>query len=104
MLWFPLVVLLIEKFGQLVDAVAASVPIKSGLPDDITRLPKNSQSVDPLTPSQIIFLNTVTNVQQPGIHGARNQFGLHGSQTPRITAQNLHEIDWTQIDRRTEDG
>lgn len=27
-----------------------------------------------------------------------------GNQTPRITAQNLRELDWTQIDRRIEDG
>ena len=61
-------------------------------------------SVNPLTLSQAIFLNTVTNVQQPGISANRNIYGLPGNQTPRITAQNLRELDWTQIDRRAEDG
>uniref|UniRef100_A0A914DAQ5 Uncharacterized protein n=1 Tax=Acrobeloides nanus TaxID=290746 RepID=A0A914DAQ5_9BILA len=31
-------------------------------------------------------------------------FGLPGNQTPRITSQNLREIDWTQVDRRSEEG
>uniref|UniRef100_A0AC34FVY7 Uncharacterized protein n=1 Tax=Panagrolaimus sp. ES5 TaxID=591445 RepID=A0AC34FVY7_9BILA len=61
-------------------------------------------SVNPLTTSQIVFLNTVSNVQQPGVATNRNIYGMPGYQTPRITAQMLREIDWTQIDRRAEDG
>ncbi|KAI1729752.1 AMOP domain-containing protein [Ditylenchus destructor] len=68
------------------------------------QLDNQRQAINPLTPSQIIFLNTVTNVQQPGVQMSRNMFNLPGNQTPRITAQNLRELDWTQIDRRIEDG
>lgn len=87
-----------KVYGQAVN----SQPIKPPSLDEQRRRPQGS--VEPLTNSQIIFLNTVSNVQQPGIHTFRNQYGLPGSQTPRVTAQNLHEIDWTQVDRRAEDG
>ena len=61
-------------------------------------------AISPLTLSQTVFLNTVTNVQQPRVAGNRNIYGLPGYQTPRLTSQILREIDWTQIDRRAEDG
>lgn len=64
----------------------------------------NRRSISPLTNSQIIFLNTISNVQQPGVDSNRNTYNLPGNQTPRITAQNLHKLDWTQIDRRSEEG
>lgn len=35
---------------------------------------------------------------------SRNMFNLPGNQTPRITAQHLRDLDWTQIDRRSEEG
>ncbi|KAH7726583.1 Protein K03H1.5 [Aphelenchoides avenae] len=78
--------------------MAASVPPK------IAELDDGRKAVNPLTNSQIIFLNTVSNVQQPGVQMSRNMFNLPGNMTPRITAQNLREIDWTQVDRRIEDG
>lgn len=96
LLYLLLFSVLSGAFGQGI------VSTKPNLMDEQRRRPDGS--IEPLTPSQILFLNTVTNVQQPGIHFPRNQYGLPGSQTPRITAQNLHQIDWTQIDRRIEDG
>lgn len=78
--------------------MAASVPPR------IAELDDGRKAVNPLTNSQIIFLNTVSNVQQPGVQMSRNMFNLPGNMTPRITAQNLREIDWTQVDRRIEDG
>jgi len=103
--WLGLTALLLllqapELESQL--AIAASVPPKLAELEDQRRLP--NQQISSLTPSQIIFLNTVTNVQQPGVHMSRNMFNLPGNQTPRITEQNLRELDWSQIDRRTEDG
>lgn len=74
------------------------------LASNFVNLDDNRHSISPLTNSQIIFLNTVTNVQQPGIHNNRNMYNLPGNQTPRITAQNLRDLDWTKIDRRTEEG
>ena len=61
-------------------------------------------AISPLTLSQVVFLNTVTNVQQPRVSENRNIYGLPGHQTPRLTSQILRELDWTQIDRRAEDG
>jgi hypothetical protein len=86
-----------NSFGQAVNNAPPTISL-----DDQKRRPEGS--IQPLTTSQIIFLNTISNVQQPGIHTIRNQYGLPGSQTPRITAQHLHEIDWSQVDRRAEDG
>ncbi len=74
------------------------------MPPKLSELDDQRGSLRPLTPSQIIFLNTVTNVQQPGVHMSRNMFNLPGNQMPRITAQNLRELDWSQIDRRTDGG
>ncbi|KAI6179709.1 Protein mesh [Aphelenchoides besseyi] len=88
--------------ANLAGGNVASVPSNTNLLDDQRRRPQGG--IEPLTTSQIIFLNTVSNVQQPGVHSTRNLYGLPGNQTPRITAQNLHEIDWTQVDRRIEDG
>ncbi|ETN77110.1 hypothetical protein NECAME_11268, partial [Necator americanus] len=61
------------------------------------------QSIEPLSNSQLIFLNTVTNVQQPGI-AASPDLVIGPNQSPRITHQNLRELDWTRIDRRSEEG
>ncbi|KAI6182105.1 Protein mesh [Aphelenchoides bicaudatus] len=97
-----LICLLLSIGPVLLDGQAVKTPLQPNLLDEQRRRPQGA--IEPLTNSQLIFLNTVTNVQQPGIHTTRNQYGLPGSQTPRITAQNLHEIDWTQVDRRTEDG
>ncbi|WKX89454.1 hypothetical protein Q1695_008814 [Nippostrongylus brasiliensis] len=61
------------------------------------------QSIEPLSNSQLIFLNTVTNVQQPGV-AASPDLVIGPNQSPRITHQNLRELDWTRIDRRSEEG
>jgi hypothetical protein len=58
----------------------------------------NTVSSPNINPSQIIFLDTISNPQQPGVAGIRFD------QSPRITSQNLRDIDWTQIDRRSEEG
>ncbi|VDL75629.1 unnamed protein product [Nippostrongylus brasiliensis] len=61
------------------------------------------QSIEPLSNSQLIFLNAVTNVQQPGV-AASPDLDIGPNQSPRITHQNLRELDWTRIDRRSEEG
>lgn len=93
------------KFGT--DLASNSIPVSSSnLANNAinSNQEDNWRSISPLTNSQIIFLNTVSNVQQPGIQSNNNMYNLPGNQTPRITAQNLRELDWTQIDRRTEEG
>lgn len=61
-------------------------------------------SPNPLNPTNLFFLNTVSNAQQPGVAQDHAQFGFLLNQSPRITFQHLREIDWTQVDRRAEEG
>uniref|UniRef100_A0A0K0F7J0 Protein mesh (inferred by orthology to a D. melanogaster protein) n=1 Tax=Strongyloides venezuelensis TaxID=75913 RepID=A0A0K0F7J0_STRVS len=92
----------IDKIPTLYDE-KFTAPNFSKNNDDIKKS-HQGQNINSLTNSQIIFLNTVTNVQTPGIHGSKNMYNMPGNQTPRITAQNLREIDWSQVDRRSEEG
>uniref|UniRef100_A0A1I7RLD5 Protein mesh n=2 Tax=Bursaphelenchus xylophilus TaxID=6326 RepID=A0A1I7RLD5_BURXY len=61
-------------------------------------------SPNPLNPTNLVFMNTATNAQQPGISTIRNEQGFMMNQSPRITYQHLRNIDWTQVDRRSEEG
>lgn len=97
-----------SDISSLPNRIPAGIPVgtdlAAGIPSYHISNNDNRRDISPLTPSQIIFLNTVSNVQQPGVQMSRNMFNLPGNQTPRITAQNLREIDWSQVDRRTEEG
>lgn len=59
---------------------------------------------NPLNPTNVFHLNTVTNAQQPGVATDRNIYGFNMNQSPRITYQHLKGMDWSQIDRRAEEG